>query len=135
MFENLGRHLQSHRFDACLPTATLFSVCITDILLLLLPTELATSTANTTRYCCRISPNKFGLLMTEEGVTGSGLSWSRSQLCCSHVCGMLCCSLTTDNKEPFPLAAHRNAWVAAPGGAFPNTAQLSPFFLQLMPLF
>lgn len=67
MFENWGRHLQSHRFDACLSTATLFSLCITDTLVLLLPTQLAASTANTTRYCCHISPNKLGLLMTEEG--------------------------------------------------------------------
>lgn len=70
-----------------------------------------------------------------KGTTGSGLSWSRSQLCCSHVCGMLCRSLTTDSTGTFPLEAHHSARVVAPGGAFPNTAQLSPFLLQLMLLF
>lgn len=70
MCENLGRHLQVytlHRSDACLAAPTLFSIPITDILLLLLPTELAVPTANITRHCCRVSPKKFGFLMPEEG--------------------------------------------------------------------
>lgn len=36
VFENLGKHLQLHRFNTCLPTTTIFPIYITDILVLLL---------------------------------------------------------------------------------------------------
>lgn len=36
IFGNLGKHLQLHRFNTCLPTTTIFPIYITDILVLLL---------------------------------------------------------------------------------------------------
>lgn len=126
MCENSGRQLQLQRFHVCSPTTTLFSGCITDILVLLLPTALAAPTANTTRHCCHVSPKIFGLLMAEEGDDRFWAFLGRSQLCCSF---------TTENTETLPLAAHHSAWVAAPGGAFLHSARLSPFLLQLMLFF
>lgn len=135
MCENSSRHVQLHRFDACLPTPTLFSVCITDILVLQLPTELAAPTATTTRHCCLLSPKKFGLLMTEEG---GDRFWAFLEqvtaLLLTHLWEAVLL-LHYWQHRTFSLAANHNICAAAPGGVFPDTAQLPPFLLQLMLLF
>jgi len=62
------------------------------------PTELALSTASTSRYRRCVSPNTSGLLMAEKWDDRSwafleGVRW----LCCSQVCGRLRCSCTNDH--------------------------------------